>query len=114
MPEQVPMPPEIDFIEQLYGMGEVSVRTPYQLVKDQPNAWRMAGSLLRSGVTALWLNSDSECRPLEAWEVAAIIRARTAQSGETTPPDDHLEFRTTKLTDEAYHRDFGSWFYDHL
>ena len=110
------MPPadcpfEIDLIETLYAMGEVTVPMAFQMAGDQSKVWPAIAVFLQRNVANLWVTESSEGRQLADWEAAAILRARLRSSGETTPPDDALSLRSAEGIKVAYDQDFAEWYY---
>lgn len=99
---------EIDSIEQIDAMGEMSAKLVFA-ISPSVRAWRATESLLPAGTVAVAVADDrGECT-LADWEAVALIRDRLHGSGEPAPSDDSLALRATEKSDQAFHRDFGGW-----
>lgn len=109
------LPVHLDLIEQLHAAGEVSIDDAARLADGAQRAWQAIDALLVQGQATLCLrqspeaNTSGEARPLENWEVDAIIRNRIGTTGEATPPDRELILRPGPDTDAAYRREVWRW-----
>ena len=86
-------PPDLDVLEILDAMGEMSMREVYLQVRTVATAWNVIAGLCARKAASLWIEEGGVWRRLEEWEVAALMRARLRGSGEPAPEDSRLMLR---------------------
>lgn len=80
-------------------------------VPDAQEAWVAMGHLIKDQIAALWVTESESSRQLSDWEVDVLLRSRLKDSGESVPNEDALTLRAAEKINEAYHREFGGWYY---
>jgi len=95
-------PFELDILEQVAECGELDVTIALMMAKNPPSLWHALGAMAASQAVTVWVREPEGERPLESWEVQALLRARTTGSAELLFGDASLVLRPGNRIEDAY------------
>ncbi len=104
------IPPDINLIELLYSMGEVSIAEVRAICRDEAQVWKLIEDQIRKGHAEAWVGATDAARKMEPWEIAQWIRDRAGATDQSPRTDEPIRIHCGPNIEHAYQTEFAAWY----